>query len=615
MACCFGVASFAADPASELEMPIEDYERDHWSFRAIEAVDVPRLKEDWASGSLDRFVLAQQSSRELRPAPRAARDTLLRRVTIDLTGLPPTPDEIDRYLNDEHPDAFARVVDRLLASPEYGRRWGQFWLDLARFAETDGFEHDRVRKSAWQYRDWVIDALNEDLGYDRFVAMQVAGDILYPESAQASIATAFCLSGPDMPDINSQVERKHVLLNEITSTVGAVFLSLQIGCAQCHDHKYDPISQADFYRLRAYFEPAIKLKSNQSVTVLSANADSGVTTKLYRRGDWRSPAESVTASVPRIVASGSVSERPAPDRRGLAKWLTDKSNPLVARSIVNRIWQQHFGKGLSGTPSDFGLIGDTPSHPQLLDHLASGLRDNGWSLKWLHREMLLSSTYQTTSLPPRNLEVQREWNRALSLDPTNRWMTRFARRRLDAESIRDCLFAVSESLNGESGGPGARPPLPVELVKTLKAGQWKVTPREADHYRRSVYLFARRNLRYPLFATFDRPAANCSCAERHESTTATQSLSLLNSELTMDACRRLVIKIRSEQASLRGQCASLHLRVLGRVASPSELDELEIFAAEQTRYVREQNRAEPEVAALIDLSLALLNSNAFLYVD
>ncbi|MEO1528985.1 MAG: DUF1549 and DUF1553 domain-containing protein, partial [Planctomycetota bacterium] len=393
-----------ADEGALSENPIEDYEREHWSFRPIDSPAIPRQKKGRPASTVDAFVFAEQEKRGLVPAPPAGRSPLLRRVTIDLTGLPPTPGEINSFLVDDHPDAYVRVVDRLLASPQYGQRWGQFWLDLARFAETDGFEHDKVRDTAWQYRDWVVDALNEDLGYDQFVEWQIAGDILAPNDPDAKLATAFCLSGPDMPDINSQIERKHVLLNEITSTVGAVFLSLQIGCAQCHDHKYDPISQADFYRLRAYFESAIKLKANKSVAVLSANA-ADATPRMYARGDWKSPADEVSASTPRIVTT----DRPSNGREHLARWLSDAKNPLVARSIVNRVWQRHFGTGLSSTPSDFGFIGDEPSHPELLDHLASELIRHDWSLKWLHREILLSSVFRTTSLRPAEHQHAKDW--------------------------------------------------------------------------------------------------------------------------------------------------------------------------------------------------------------
>ena len=372
------------------EIPIDDFDRDHWSYRPVEDAPAPEvLQQDWPRTSIDRFILANLESRSLRPAAQASRETLIRRLTFDLTGLPPRPDEIDLFLNDSRPDAYRRLVERLLASPQHGRRWGQYWLDLARFAETDGYEHDRIRPTAWQYRDWVIQAINDDLAYDEFLTLQLAGDVDRPGDRSATIATAFCVSGPDMPDINSQDERKHVLMNEVTSTIGAVFLSLQMGCAQCHDHKYDAISQADFYRLRAFFDPAVKLKRDRSVTTLDRMADPELTSSIFERGDWRRKGARVQAAFPRIANPANTpvtSKDPGERRLELARWLTDPSHPLVARSIVNRVWLHHFGRGLSSTPSDFGLMGQEPSHPGLLDHLAARLISRRWSLKDLHRQ-------------------------------------------------------------------------------------------------------------------------------------------------------------------------------------------------------------------------------------
>ncbi len=550
------------------EIPIDDFDRDHWAFRPVVPPQFPRVDQtEWPRTSIDLFILARLEANSLEPASMAPRETLIRRLSFDLTGLPPTPQQLDAFLLDTHPGAYRRLVDRLLASPEYGRRWGQYWLDLARFAETDGFEHDKIRPTAWRYRDWVIAALNDDLPYDQFVTMQLAGDVVRPGDAEATIATAFCLSGPDMPDINSQQERKHVLMNEVTSTVGAALFSLQMGCAQCHDHKYDAISQADFYRLRAFFDPAVKVKNNQSVTTLDRNAATNVRSHLFLRGDWRRPGARVDAAFPRIAnPTGQAvrSDRPGDQRLDLARWLTDRAHPLTSRTIVNRVWQHHFGRGLSSTPSDFGVMGQEPTHPKLLDHLAAQLVARGWSLKDLHREIVLSAVYQTRSHAPDNELQQIRWLEAIRVDPENRLLARFPRRRLDAESIRDAMLAASGSLNHEAGGPGVSPPLPRELIQTLKAGQWKTSPREADHYRRSIYIFARRNLRYPLFATFDRPAANCSCAVRHESTTPVQSLLLMNSKLTLDAAARLASLVSRDHADFEAQSVAIYRRVLAR---------------------------------------------------
>jgi hypothetical protein len=615
------IAVVNANDAVELpdEFPIGQYDREHWAFRPVTAPAIPSVHDaTWPRTPIDRFILAELDEAGLRPAARADRETLLRRLSFDLTGLPPTSQQLDDFLSDDRPDAYPRLVDQMLASPELGRRWGQHWLDLARFAETDGFEHDKIRPTAWQYRDWVIDSINSDLPYDEFLTLQLAGDVLRPDDPQAVTATAFCLSGPDMPDINLQEERKHVLMNELTSTIGSALLSLQMGCAQCHDHKYDAISQADFYRLRAFFEPAIQLKRDDSITVLGLSTDPNAVARLYHRGDWRNPGPPVRAAFPRIANTHGTpvtSGDPGQQRVELARWLADPSNPLTSRSIVNRVWQFHFGRGLSSTPSDFGLMGEEPTHAELLNYLASRLMNGRWSLKRLHREILRSAVYCTSSVGPAESEQRTDWQLAIESDPGNRWLSRFPRRRLDAESIRDAMLASSDGLNFEGGGPGVSPPLPEELVKTLKSGQWKVSERRANHYRRSVFVFARRNLRYPLFATFDRPAADCSCAVRHPSTTALQSLSLLNSEFSLEAATQVVESLHGHSQDLDAVCRELYGRVISRNPSDDELQTCVKFVRQQSERLAEEGSEQPRRDALIDLSLALFNSNGFLYVD
>ena len=346
--------------------------------------------------AIDRFILDQLQDLELTPLPEADRTTLIRRIYFDVTGLPPTTDQVATFVADPAPDAYERLVDRVLGSHHYGERWAQHWLDLARFAETDGFEHDKTRSQAWRYRDWVIDAFNEDMPYDTFVHWQLAGDEIAPNTPAASTATTFCVAGPDMPDINSQDERRHHLLNEITSTVGAALMGLQIGCAQCHDHKYDPVSQADFYRLRAVFEPAVILKKNRSVNVLQP-AKRTAPSHLMIRGDWQRPGPEIDAGVPRIANPAGAVEplaNTAQPRSALARWLTQPDHPLTSRVIANRIWQHHFGNGLARSTSDFGLVGEEPSHPELLDWLATELMQHDWRLKHLHRLILTSATYR-----------------------------------------------------------------------------------------------------------------------------------------------------------------------------------------------------------------------------
>lgn len=609
-------------------------EPEHWAYRSVVRPPIPAVTDrDWPRRPLDRFVLARLEAAGLRPAAEADRATWLRRVTFDLTGLPPTPQEIDRFLGDRDHDAAERVVDRLLGSPDYGRRWAQHWLDVARFAETDGFEHDKPRPDAWRYRDWVVAAFNGDMPYDRFLSLQIAGDLFEPGDPEAAIATAFCLAGPDMPDINSQVERKHVLLNEITGTVGAAVMSLQVGCAACHDHKFDPISQADFYQLRAFFDPAVDVRRNRSVDYLQGVEGGATMSHVAIRGDWRRTGAEVSPAFLGVIgdrgimpggaagadgADGGESDLSGYDRRDLARWLTDPRHPLTARSIVNRVWQHHFGRGLVATPNDFGVTGARPTHPDLLDYLATELVRRRWSLKGLHREIVLSATYRT-----QGFDVTRgvDWKTLLAEDPENRLLGRFPRRRLEGEAIRDAMFAVSGALDHRHGGPGVMPPLPEELQRTLLKGQWKASERPADHYRRSIYLFARRNLPYPFLSTFDRPVADTSCAARARSTTAPQALFLLNSAITSEAAGRLAERLREEHPDdISGRIVGAYVRLFGRPPGDEELDQAVAFL--RSRRDQPPGELPSDADAVADDRLAfrelcrgLLNANPFVYVD
>jgi hypothetical protein len=738
----------------------------HWAYRPLLRPEVDRNSgKGWARNSIDLFIAAKLEAQGLAPTPAASRSTLIRRVTFDLTGLPPTPEEIEAFERSTRPDAWAEWIDHLLASPAYGERWAQHWLDIARFAETDGFEHDLVRPNAWRYRDWVIEALNADMPYDAFVRMQIAGDEIAiahaghdtnptrqrgptdtnptrqrgpmdagASSASPAVATGFLLCGPDMPDINLQDERRHVVLNEMTATVGSVFLGLQFGCAQCHDHKFDPISMADFYRLRAFFDPAdffdeaplatpaelaererleapikserdriekelktfdataherlnkdpqVKISRDELVSALSESEreqfqrlsdelkristgnmpalpvgrvlrEKGGTPRpshVMLRGDFRQPGPRVTPAFPAIAnpvnAPVNIDESVTPSsgrRTALARWLTQPDHPLTTRVIVNRVWQFHFGHGLVRTSSDFGKMGEPPSHPELLDWLATEFTRPaeeggcGWSLKRLHKLMLTSATYMQASRPddtpvgPNDGRAAgANWKRLRERDPENRLLGHMNRLRLDGESIRDAMLAVSENLSPRRGGPGVRPPLPDELTSTLLKGQWTVTPDTEDHRRRSIYIFVRRNLRYPLFEVFDRPDTNASCPERPRSTTAPQSLMLLNSELSFNAARELArVSWAQNGAEPRANIDACYQRALGRRPTADELETGVTFIRDQSDRLRREARdrntpaaprgipenADPsEFAALADFCLAVLNLNEFVYLD
>ena len=616
------------------ETPITDDDRQHWSFQPLQRPKLPTAgRAAWPNNAIDRFVLARLIAKEIEPQPPADRVTLIRRVTIDLTGLPPSPADVDAFLADESPGAYEKLVDRLLALPAYGEHLAQGWLDLARWAETDGFEHDKVRPGTWKYRDWVIDALNRDLPYDDFLALQLAGDELRPDDAWAQAATGFCLAGPDMPDINLQEERRHTVLNDIASTVGSVFLGLQFGCASCHDHKFDPISQGDFYRLRAVFEPAVDFSGH----VFREGKPKNDPSYFYLRGDFRRKGPAVQPDFPRVVNPWDAKiERPDKGasstrrRAQLASWLTRGDHPLTSRVIVNRLWQQHFGRGISQTPSDFGIIGDEPIHKGLLDWLAVELVQSGWSTKHIHRLIVTSATYQQASRPSSPNDPR--WRSAVDTDTMNRLWSRYPRRRLTGETLRDMMLAVSGSLNFRQHGESVRPPLPKEVVQTLlRPDHWKVSKDEADHYRRSVYVFARRNLRYPIFEAFDRPAATASCARRNSSTIAPQSLVLLNSVFSFESARRLAGRVMTAPcASHREQVALIYRLMLGRRPTADELAEAEAFFASRKSHAEAAQApidpstlplpalvaADPHFsAALVDFCLAMLNSSEFIYLE
>jgi len=637
VSCCLSSVIFAEEDSeiAIVEEPITDFDRQHWSFSPLVRPEAPAVKNtEWGKTSIDAFILAKLESKGLTPAAEANRTTLVRRLHFDLIGLPPSIKTIEKFVNDTRPDAYERLIDYLLNTPLYGERWGQHWLDLARFAETDGYEHDHVRPNAWRYRDWVIKALNSDMPYDEFVRLQLAGDVIAPHDDDAITATAFCLSGADMPDINSQEERKHVLLNEMTSTIGSVFMGLQLGCAQCHDHKYDTISIGDFYRTRAFFDTAVTVTRNKSVAILKTEEKPSSKSHVMIRGSWERPGPEIESGYLRVVNAGEFqpkSENSGIRRYEFATWLTRPDHPLTSRVIVNRIWQHHFGRGLSDTPSDFGVMGELPSHPELLDWLATELIAGNWKMKQLHKKIVMSAVYMQDSKSKEDNASSDSWSKSLQEDPEARWLSRFPRQRLNAEVIRDAMLAVSGTLSYKRGGKGVMPPLSKELTSTLLKNQWKTSPDTEDHHRRSIYIFARRNMRYPLFDVFDRPDANASCAIRNRSTTAPQALLMLNSVnslKTAQALAGLVWRQSSEDANLQVQL--VFRRALGRFPTEKELATAMDFLASQSEKLTSEarditqlalplNAGEIEdnhkAAALTDLCLAILNTSEFIYID
>jgi hypothetical protein len=709
----------ALDPPAYTDPPLTDAEKSHWAFRPPVRPELPTVRAaDRVRTPVDRFLLAKLEANGRSLSPDADRRTLVRRVTFDLTGLPPTPAEVEAFVADRSPDAYEKLVDRLLASPHYGERWGQHWLDVVRFAESNGYELDGERPQAWRYRDYVIAALNADKPYDRFLTEQIAGDLLAKgkpvrEVAELLHATGLHRCGP-VHVVSGNLDKEQVrqeVLTEMVAGVGSAVLGLTVGCARCHDHKFDPISLGDYYRLQAFFAgtvfkdidlatdaelaaakakrkaveaqvkplmaeiqkleaparaklreqklaaldpamraavetdpkkrtPAQKKLAEDAKTLLRPLWDEVIEamdpadrskraavkaeivrleetlppptaqawavgeeekrppTFVLRRGDLRRRAGEVAVSFPRVIAGEST---PA-DRLDLAKWLTRPDHPLTARVIVNRLWQHHFGRGIVGTPNDYGTRGDRPTHPELLDWLARELVEptwqadgaTPWALKRMHRLMVLSTAYRQSSRPE------------TPDDPDNKLLGRMNRRRLEAEAIRDAMLTAAGTLTPKVGGPSVKVPLEPEVYDLIftedePVGLWPVTKDATEHTRRSVYLFLKRNVRLPMLEAFDQPDTLGSCAARGVSTFAPQALILMNGPFAREQSRRCAEAVQKGVGDDPGkQIAELFRRALGRPPTDEE-------AKVATEFLRKQ--------PLADLCLAVFNLNEFVYVD
>jgi hypothetical protein len=617
----------------------------YWAFQPVPRVQAPVDASGWSANPIDQFVQAKLREHGLQPACSADPRALLRRVTFDLIGLPPTPDEVDAFLADHSPDAFAKVVDRLLASPQYGERWGRHWLDVVRYADTGGFEADHLYPNAWRYRDYVIRSLNADKPFNRFLQEQVAGDELWPEDADAVLATGLYCVGPALAEsamISNQLE--YEWLTDAADTTGSAFLGLTFGCARCHDHKYDPITQQDYYGMQAIFagsdrpfpdkvrllrikalngllsdapvpkyllaDPRCTLQTEEQVGWRLFHREEPLTVHRLRRGELSKPREVVGPAFPAALLPAEH----APDftgvamdqrRAALAQWLTSSENPLTARVLVNRVWGWHFGQALVRTPNDFGIQGEPPTHRELLDWLARDLVDHGWDLKRLHRLIVLSSTYRTKSVGE---------ERGMQVDPENRLLWHFPRRRLEGEALRDAMLACAGSLNLKPSGPPVVPPLSgQELTGLFDAkGKWPVTKDGAEHTRRSVYLLVRRTFAYPLFAAFDPPEVMTSCPKRTRTVVPAQALTLLNSPLAREQARAFARRLLTESGDRpENLVARAWLLAFARPATPAESERALTFL----RGKMTDADGHAREAALADFCLALFNANEFVYLD
>jgi hypothetical protein len=623
----------------------------HWSFVPPQRPPVPetRIPESEIRNPIDAFVLAKLQLAGLTPNPPADRFALIRRLSLDLRGLPPIPAEVDAFIADDQPFAYERLVERFLADAAFGERWARVWLDLARYADSAGYGSDPLRPDLYPYRDWVIAALNANLPYDRFTIEQIAGDLLPGATTERRLATAFHRNTMTNTEGGTDREEFRVAaVKDRLDTTFQVWMGLTVGCAKCHTHKYDPISQAEYYRLFAIFNqtadadkpdeaptmpmptpeqaatirridgevtalrkrldtwtperiaslvgnwtfgvPAESLalqgrigrleKSRPKVTqvpvMVELAADKRRQTHIMRKGNFRDPGDTVEPGVPAAFHPLPPGEKA--DRLGLARWLVDPANPLAARVAVNRLWAQLFGTGIVETEEDFGTQGEPPSHPELLDWLATEHVRRGWDTKAMIRLIVTSATYRQSS---------RVTPERLAKDPRNRFLSRGPRMRLEAEAVRDQALALSGLLSRKIGGPSVYPPQPDGLWQAAFNGQRKYpTSRGPDRYRRGLYTFWRRTVPYPSMATFDAPSRETCTVRRIRSNTPLQALVTLNDPVYVEAAQALAKRIVRDGGETVESRAGFGLRLcLARPPKPEQVHELtKLFVDELARY-------------------------------
>jgi hypothetical protein len=715
----------------------------HWAYQPLKKPAPPEIDNPkWARNPVDHFILARLNKEGVDPSPEADKHTLFRRLHLDLTGLPPTPAQVTTYTADTEPDAYEAWVDRLLESPYYGEKWAMQWLDLARYADSDGYEKDQVRPHAWRYRHWVIKALNDDMPFDQFTMEQIAGDLLPNADTEQQVATGFHRN--TLKNREGGVKIEQFRFEEVidrANTVGTVWMGLTVGCAQCHDHKYDPITQKDYYSLFSFFNSADEVNIDAPLAgemgpflkqwpryraereeLLSKNRvyelmppweekmrlaarnpgkwtdldhaydalgkylDNGhgivekspsertrketdgivdhfvknyhrVITKefneelnykdifgklqqltndfpaiseaqtiaesphgresnIHIRGAWNQKGVKVSSAIPAFL--GSLANAADASRIDLAAWIISESNPLTSRVTVNRIWQEYFGAGLVRTSENFGSQGETPSHPNLLDWLAADFIEHGWSLKKVHKTIVMSAAYRQSSAARPELVAQ---------DPDNRWLARQQRLRLPAELVRDSTLAVSGLLYPKIGGKSIRPPLPAGVTGLSYANQakWPESTGQ-DRYRRGLYILLQRTILYPQMATFDATAREMTLCKRERSNTPLQSLNLLNDPVFTEAAQALAVRILSEpKQSFNDRLQHAFQLALARPPNNTELESLRSYYQRQTQiFEQEPGAAEKlapvelagvsriETAAWTGLSSVLLNLDEFI---
>jgi hypothetical protein len=649
----------------------------HWSLRPLNVAMVRGTSN--ATSPIDTYITARLATNGLALSPEANRATLIRRLSFDLIGLPPSPREIDDFVQDKSPKAYEQLVERLLASPHYGERWGRHWLDVARYTESQGFEYDKLRDNAWHYRDYVIKSFNDDKPYDRFMKEQVAGDVLEPVTSDSIVGASLLVCGPwdeagnGQANVTQKAITREEEMEDMISVIGQTFLGLTINCARCHAHKFDPIPQEEYYRVKSVFDgvkhgerpiasPAEVKAHNERVSALKkeiaaaqelvariegaglavpeseilANLDAAqrekreaalaqikksrraldaikplpvsyagnrvqpTPTHNLRRGDVKAPREVVTSGGLFAIKEvdpefGLAADAPEAQRRlKFAEWLADPRNPLPARVMANRVWHFHFGQGLVATPNDFGVSGARPTHPEVLDWLATKFIESGWSVKALHRLIVNSATYRQSSSTE---TASDHYRRAVSVDAENQLLWRFPPHRLEAEAVRDAVLAVSGQLNPKAGGPSFRP---FDTLKFPANAYLPVDKVGAEFNHRTVYRMNVNSGKEPLLDAFDCPDPSVKTPRRGVTSTPLQALALMNNSFVQRHAGLLAERALKESANDLPRAVHTAYRLaLGR--APTDAEAERALAAARAR-------------SLTNVCWALLNSTEFIYV-
>lgn len=575
---------------------------EHWSFQPMSSPPVPTVKDrSWGRNPIDVFVLAKLEAEGLKPAPLAKPPALLRRLHLDLAGLPPTIAEQDAFAKEPTAEALDRVVDDLLSRPSYGERWARHWLDVVRYADSNGYERDAEKPFVWRYRDYVINSLNNDKPFDRFVMEQIAGDELPDRSADSVIATGLLRLGHWDDEPADPAADRYDQLDDIVSTTGQAFLGLTIGCARCHDHKFEPLSTRDYYSLVAIFNPLERpRKGRTELTVPIGDMEAyawkepspkAPETHVLVRGSPTRLGDAVEPAVPAILVKKqpvfpAPNEHTTQRRLGLAQWLSSNDNPLTARVIVNRVWQQHFGEGLVRTANDFGLMGAPPSNPELLDWLANWfMHDAKWSLKKLHRLILTSNTWRGSASKEHGAGstekvVADQPHAPSSMPPAPCYVFR----RLEAEALRDSMLDVSGQLNPKRFGPAMRPSIPAAALEanTDKDKIWKPSD-ETEASRRTIYAFVKRGLVLPMLEVLDLADTVSSCPQRQVTTVAPQALSLFNGDFVNEQAKHFAVRLVREAGDDPAKQLQLAWRLaLCREPTPDELSKMLQFLEQES---------------------------------